>query len=84
MELSDEEDIALTDCNVDDVLLNLEKRRLKAKLEFLKSEEKKLLDIIAELKMRNLPRAEVKKALAKLKQVRREARQIRKLLKLLE
>ncbi len=67
-----------------DLIVDGERRRLRTKLEFLKRQERELLDLIAELKMRNVTLPELKKALLKLKLVRRELRKVRKLLKYLE
>ncbi len=69
---------------VKDHMISVEKRRLEAKLQHLKNMERELLNLIADLKMSNVPLAEVKKALLKLKLVRRELRKVRKLLKYLD
>jgi len=69
---------------VEKTMTNIERRRLEAKLEHLKQKEQQLIDLIAELKIRQFPLAEVKKAIRQLNEVRRDIRSIRKALKMLE
>jgi len=65
-------------------MTNIERRRLEAKLEYLKQREQQLIDLVAELKIRQFPLTEVKKAIRRLSEVRRDIRSIKKALKLLE
>ncbi len=65
-------------------MTNIERRRLEAKLEYLKQREQQLIDLVAELKIRQFPLTEVKKAIRQLSEVRRDIRSIKKALKLLE
>ena len=65
-------------------MTNIERRRLETKLEYLKQREQQLIDLVAELKIRQFPLTEVKKAIRQLSEVRRDIRSIKKALKLLE
>ncbi len=65
-------------------ITNIERKRLEAKLEYLKQREQQLIDLIAELKIRQFPLAEVKKAIRQLSEVRRDIRSLKKILRLLE
>jgi len=63
-----------------ELLRNLELRQLIIRYVELKNEERRLLDLIKELKLRGYTRTEVEKAMKRLRKVRREIRMMRKLM----
>ncbi len=63
-----------------ELLRNLELRQLIIRYVELKNEERRLLDLIKELKLRGYTRTEVEKAMKRLRKVRRGIRMIRKLM----
>lgn len=63
-------------------IMNLERRRLILKYIDLKNQEAKTLELIKELKLRNYPRAEVTKAIRKLRGIRGQLRMVRRELKI--
>jgi hypothetical protein len=63
-----------------ELLRNLELRQLIIRYVELKNEERRLLDLIKELKLRGYTRTEVEKAMKRLRKVRRGIRMMRKLM----
>ncbi|MCG2887518.1 MAG: hypothetical protein L7G98_06125 [Vulcanisaeta sp.] len=63
-----------------ELLRNLELRQLIIRYVELKNEERRLLDLIKELKLRGYTRTEVEKAMKRLRKVRRKIRMMRKLM----
>jgi hypothetical protein len=63
-----------------ELLRNLELRQLIIRYVELKNEERRLLDLIKELKLRGYTRTEIEKAMKRLRKVRRKIRMMRKLM----
>ncbi|WP_054857944.1 hypothetical protein [Vulcanisaeta sp. JCM 16159] len=66
-----------------EVMRELERRQLALKYIELKSQESGLLELIKELKLRGYTKAEVTKAMRKLRKIRRQIRIIKQELKLI-
>ncbi len=71
--------------NSNDNILELERRRLRTKIEILKEREKRLHEMLIELKMSpGVTLYEINKLVREIKRVRREIRRVKKLLKYIE